>query len=42
MILVFEDGEIKEKGTHAELIELGGLYREAFYTQARHYISEAV
>ncbi|MBR5994431.1 MAG: ABC transporter ATP-binding protein [Lachnospiraceae bacterium] len=42
MILVFEDGEIKEKGTHAELIELGGVYREAFYTQARHYISEAV
>ena len=33
LILVMKDGNIIEKGTHQELIELGGFYRELFDSQ---------
>ena len=33
LILVMKDGNIIEKGTHKELIELGGFYRELFDSQ---------
>jgi ABC-type multidrug transport system fused ATPase/permease subunit len=32
-ILVLEDGQIIERGTHAELVALGGLYREMYDRQ---------
>ena len=35
MILVLEDGEIVERGTHHELLALGGLYREIYELQLR-------
>ncbi len=36
-ILVLKDGEIVEEGTHAELVERGGLYGELFAMQAAGY-----
>ncbi len=36
-ILVLEDGRIKEDGTHAELLTLGGSYAELFNLQAASY-----
>jgi ATP-binding cassette, subfamily B, bacterial len=36
-IVVMESGTIKERGTHAELLELSGLYAELFELQARGY-----
>lgn len=38
-ILVFDNGEIVEKGTHRELIEKKGLYYNLFTTQADSYNS---
>ncbi|MCD7747748.1 MAG: ABC transporter ATP-binding protein/permease [Firmicutes bacterium] len=38
LILVMKDGTIIEKGTHEELMERGGLYREMFDKQAEEYI----
>ena len=35
LILVLEHGEIVERGTHRELLELGGLYREIYELQLR-------
>jgi ATP-binding cassette subfamily B protein len=32
-IVVFKDGEIHERGTHAELMEMGGLYRKMYDLQ---------
>lgn len=32
-ILVIDDGQVREQGTHAELIENGGLYSELYRTQ---------
>ncbi|MDR1640841.1 MAG: ABC transporter ATP-binding protein/permease [Clostridiales bacterium] len=32
-IAVFKDGEIHERGTHAELMEMGGLYRKMYDLQ---------
>ena len=32
-ILVLEDGQIIERGTHAELIALGGRYRQLYEKQ---------
>jgi len=32
-IMVVKDGVIKEKGSHKELLELGGVYRELYETQ---------
>ncbi len=35
MILVFHHGEIRERGTHEELMQAGGLYRRLFEIQYR-------
>jgi len=37
-ILVVQDGLIAERGTHEELLELGGVYNELFYTQFSHVL----
>ena len=37
-ILVMENGEIVERGSHKELMRLGGKYHELFSTQAARYI----
>jgi ATP-binding cassette subfamily B protein len=37
LILVVHDGRIAERGSHADLIALGGLYAELFELQARAY-----
>ena len=37
-IYLFEHGVIKERGTHEQLMELGGRYREMFDRQAQNYI----
>jgi ABC-type multidrug transport system fused ATPase/permease subunit len=34
-ILVLKDGEVAERGTHAELLEKGGIYREIYDLQLR-------
>jgi ATP-binding cassette, subfamily B, bacterial len=36
-ILVFEEGQLKEQGTHEELLALGGRYAELFNLQAASY-----
>ena len=38
-IYLFENGSIIEQGTHEELMELNGRYREMFDRQAKNYIS---
>ncbi len=38
-IYLFENGSIKEQGTHDELMALNGLYREMFDRQAHNYIA---
>ncbi len=35
IIIVMQDGQIAEQGTHAELLELNGLYREIYELQLR-------
>ena len=40
VILVLENGEIVESGSHAELMAKGGKYHELFSTQAARYISD--
>ena len=35
LILVMQDGHIAEQGTHLELLERGGLYREIYDLQLR-------
>lgn len=37
-IYLFENGTIREQGTHDELMKLGGRYREMFDRQAQNYI----
>ncbi len=39
-ILVIEDGELIESGSHLELMKKGGRYRELFTTQAERYIQK--
>ena len=38
LIVVLENGEVIEQGTHRELMEKGGRYCELFTTQAKRYI----
>ena len=38
-IIVLDDGAVAEMGTHKELIELGGIYKDLFTTQAKRYVS---
>jgi ATP-binding cassette subfamily B protein len=38
-IVLFDNGEIAEKGTHAQLMKLGGKYFEMFNLQAEKYIA---
>ena len=38
LIVVLEGGEVIEKGTHRELMDMGGRYCELFTTQAKRYI----
>lgn len=40
-ILVIEEGQIKEMGTHAELIKLGGKYFQLYTKQFRHQMEAA-
>ena len=35
MDTVLKDGEIREQGTHENLLEKGGIYRELYETQFR-------
>ena len=37
-VLVFENGEIIESGTHDELMRLGCVYHEMFSKQAAYYV----
>jgi len=39
VILVFHHGEIRERGTHEELMELGGLYRKLYEIQYREALT---
>lgn len=41
-LFVFEKGELKEDGTHKELIEQGGIYADMFLKQARNYTAGEV
>jgi ATP-binding cassette subfamily B protein len=38
-IYLFENGTIKEQGSHDELMELNGRYKEMFDRQAENYIN---
>ena len=40
-ILVLSQGRLVERGTHAELYELGGVYRELYETQFRRALDDA-
>ena len=39
-IIVLENGELCDEGTHEELINKDGLYREMFVSQARNYLAD--
>ena len=41
-LFVFEKGELREEGTHRELIERGGIYADMFLKQARNYTAGEV
>jgi ATP-binding cassette subfamily B protein len=40
MILVLEDGGIAERGSHEQLLDLGGLYADMWYRQAAERLEE--
>ena len=40
-IAMFKDGRMIECGTHSELLEKGGAYREMFEVQAQYYVESA-
>ena len=37
-IMVFDDGKIKERGTHDDLLQQNGLYSEMWNAQAQYYV----
>jgi ATP-binding cassette subfamily B protein len=39
-IVVLDDGQVAERGTHEELLERGGLYAELWYRQAAERLAE--
>jgi len=39
MILVFHHGEIRERGTHEELMQIDGLYRKLYEVQYREAVT---
>ena len=39
-IVVFKDGSVVEHGTHADLMERGGVYSELFQMQAQYYVED--
>jgi ATP-binding cassette subfamily B protein len=39
-ILVFNEGEVVERGTHDELLGLQGLYRSMWDAQAKYYLEQ--
>jgi ABC-type multidrug transport system fused ATPase/permease subunit len=41
-ILVFHHGEIRERGTHEELMGVGGLYRKLYEIQYRETLEAAM
>lgn len=41
-LFVFEKGELREEGTHKELVERGGIYADMFLKQARNYTAGEV
>ena len=41
-VLVIEDGQLIESGTHTELMALGGKYHNLFTTQAQRYLEKQV
>ncbi len=41
-IILLDDAEIVESGTHEELLRLGGKYADMFETQSKYYREEAV
>jgi ATP-binding cassette subfamily B protein len=40
-IIVMEDGEIIEQGTHDMLLELNGAYAEMYHIQAKSFTEES-
>lgn len=41
-ILLFDNGEIIERGTHNELMDKGGVYKYMFETQAKNYLDGGI
>lgn len=40
-VVMFQEGEMVEYGTHEELLAKGGAYAQMFHTQAQYYVEEA-